>query len=199
MYRKKVSNAILVNLFAFIIVLFFSKSAMSEELKVTIETSKGKIVAKLYADEVPQTVANFVNLAQRGYYDGLSFHRVIADFMIQTGCPLGNGTGGPGYKFADEINPKLKHSGPGFLSMANAGPATNGSQFFITHVATPWLDGKHAVFGQVVEGQNIVDSIRQGDKMVKVSIQGDTAAVLNKAQANLTVWNEVLDKKFPKK
>ena len=107
------------------------------ELKVTIETNKGNIVAELYADKVPATVSNFVNLAQRGYYDGLSFHRVIPDFMIQTGDPRGDGTGGPGYKFADEIDASLKHTGPGVLSMANAGPNTNGSQFFITHVATP--------------------------------------------------------------
>ena len=172
---------------------------MAEGLTVTIETNKGTITAELYGEKVPVTVANFVNLAQRGYYDGISFHRVIPDFMIQTGDPLGNGTGGPGYKFADEIDRSLAHSGPGVLSMANAGPNTNGSQFFITHKATPWLDGKHAVFGKVTSGQDVVDSIAQGDKMVKVSISGDATAVLEKASAQLSSWNEVLDKKFPKK
>ena len=146
---------------------------MAEDLTVDIETTKGTISAKLYADKVPMTVANFVNLAQRGYYNGITFHRVIADFMVQTGDPLGTGTGGPGYTFADEIDRSLTHSGPGVLSMANAGPSTNGSQFFITHKETAWLDGKHAVFGQVVKGQDIVDAIRQGDKMVKVTVRGD--------------------------
>ena len=166
---------------------------------VKIETTKGTITAKLYADEVPVTVANFVNLAQRGFYDGITFHRVISDFMIQTGDPMGNGTGGPGYQFADEINPKLKHSGPGVLSMANAGPNTNGSQFFITHLPTPWLDGKHAVFGQVTSGQDVVNAIKQGDKMIKVTVEGDTAAVLEKSKDNIAKWNTVLDQRFPKK
>jgi peptidyl-prolyl cis-trans isomerase B (cyclophilin B) len=136
----------------------------------TIETSKGVIRAVLHADKVPKTVENFEKLAAKGFYDGLKFHRVIADFMIQTGCPLGTGTGGPGYKFADEFHGDLKHDGAGVLSMANAGPNTNGSQFFITHVATPWLDRKHSVFGQVVEGQEVVDAIQQGDKMIKVTV-----------------------------
>ncbi|MBW8884430.1 MAG: peptidylprolyl isomerase, partial [Planctomycetia bacterium] len=115
----------------------------------TIDTSRGTIKLKLHADKVPKTVENFEKLAKQGFYNGLKFHRVIENFMIQTGCPQGSGTGGPGYKFADEFDPSLKHSGPGMLSMANSGPNTNGSQFFITHVATPWLDGKHSVFGQV--------------------------------------------------
>jgi peptidyl-prolyl cis-trans isomerase B (cyclophilin B) len=136
----------------------------------TIETNKGKIRLRLEDDKVPKTVANFEKLAKDGFYDGLKFHRVIPDFMIQTGCPQGTGTGGPGYKFADEFHKELKHDGPGVLSMANAGPNTNGSQFFITHVATPWLDGKHSVFGRVLEGQDVVDKIQQGDKMVKVSV-----------------------------
>ena len=121
-------------------------------LKAVFETDKGVINVLLHDDLTPLTVANFVNLAQRGYYDGLKFHRVIADFMIQGGCPRGNGTGGPGYQFADEFVPSLKHDGPGVLSMANAGPGTNGSQFFITEIATPWLDGKHTVFGECKEG-----------------------------------------------
>lgn len=136
----------------------------------TIETDKGDIRLQLHEDEVPKTVGNFEKLAKDGFYDGLRFHRVIPDFMIQTGCPQGTGTGGPGYTFEDEFHDDLKHDGPGVLSMANAGPNTNGSQFFITHVATPWLDGKHSVFGKVLEGQNVVDSIQQGDRMKKVTI-----------------------------
>jgi peptidyl-prolyl cis-trans isomerase B (cyclophilin B) len=138
----------------------------------TIETNKGTIRLELFAEKTPKTVANFEKLAGEGFYDGLKFHRVIADFMIQTGCPQGTGTGGPGYKFADEFHPSLKHSGPGILSMANSGPNTNGSQFFITHIATPWLDGKHSVFGKVLDddSQAVVNGIRQGDKMTKVTV-----------------------------
>lgn len=182
------------------VAIYSAGVAMAESnISVKIETTKGTIEAKLYADEVPNTVANFVNLAKRGFYDGLTFHRVISDFMIQTGDPQGNGTGGPGYQFADEINPKLKHVGPGVLSMANAGPNTNGSQFFITHVPTPWLDGKHAVFGQVTSGQDVVNAIKQGDRMIKVTIEGDTAALLEKAKDSIAKWNTVLDQRFPKK
>jgi peptidyl-prolyl cis-trans isomerase B (cyclophilin B) len=137
----------------------------------TIETSRGTIKLKLHADKAPKTVANFEKLARQGFYNGLKFHRVIDNFMIQTGCPKGTGTGDPGYKFDDEFHPDLKHSGPGVLSMANAGPNTNGSQFFITHVATPWLDGKHSVFGQVLEGQSVVNVIKQGDVMKSVTIE----------------------------
>ncbi len=136
----------------------------------TIETSKGSIRLELFDDKAPKTCANFEKLASEGFYDGLKFHRVIENFMIQTGCPHGTGTGGPGYEFDDEFHEDLKHSGPGILSMANAGPNTNGSQFFITHVATPWLDGKHSVFGAVREGQDVVDRIEQGDEMIKVTI-----------------------------
>ncbi len=136
----------------------------------TITTNRGTIRVQLHADKAPKTVANFEKLAGQGFYDGLKFHRVIPDFMIQTGCPQGTGTGGPGYNFADEFHADLKHDGPGVLSMANAGPNTNGSQFFITHVATPWLDGKHSVFGRVIEGQDVVDAIKQGDKMEKVAV-----------------------------
>jgi len=127
--------------------------------KATIETTKGTIVIELYQDEAPKTVENFVKLAKQGFYDGVIFHRVIPGFMIQGGDPTGTGTGGPGYTFADEISPNLRHDGPGILSMANAGPNTNGSQFFITLAATPWLDGKHAIFGRVIEGQVIVEQI----------------------------------------
>ena len=140
----------------------------------TIQTSRGTIKLELFADKAPKTVANFEKLAKQGFYNGLKFHRVIADFMIQTGCPQGTGTGGPGYKFADEFHPDLKHKGPGALSMANAGPNTNGSQFFITHVATPHLDGKHSVFGQVTSGQEVVDAIQKGDVMEKVTVEDAT-------------------------
>jgi len=147
-----------------------------------METSKGTILLKLYYDKVPMTVCNFVGLAEgtkelgggskagTRYYDGLTFHRVIPDFMVQGGCPLGTGTGGPGYTFPDEIDPSLKHDAPGILSMANAGPGTNGSQFFITHVPTPWLDGKHTVFGYVISGQSVVDAIKQGDVIETLEI-----------------------------
>lgn len=128
-----------------------------------IETDKGAIVVDLHADLAPVTVNNFVFLARQGFYDGVIFHRVIANFMAQTGDPTGTGTGGPGYRFQDEFDQTLRHSGPGVLSMANAGPNTNGSQFFITHVATPWLDGKHSVFGQVVQGLDVLLSIPPRD------------------------------------
>lgn len=126
-------------------------------------TDKGDIKVALYADKTPQTVNNFVFLARKGFYDNTIFHRVIANFMVQGGDPTGTGRGGPGYRFNDEFHPKLKHHGPGVLSMANAGPNTNGSQFFITHVATPWLDGKHSVFGQVIEGLDVLFSIPERD------------------------------------
>ena len=142
----------------------------------TIVTNRGTICLKLHADKAPKTVENFEKLAAKGFYNGLKFHRVIADFMIQTGCPQGTGTGGPGYTFKDEFHKDLKHTGPGVLSMANAGPNTNGSQFFITHVATPWLDGKHSVFGQVTEGQNVVSSIKQGDVMQQVTVADEPDA-----------------------
>lgn len=136
----------------------------------TFETTKGNIRLELFDDKTPKTVANFEKLAAKGFYDGLSFHRVIPDFMIQGGCPQGTGTGGPGYTFEDEFHPELTHDGPGILSMANAGPNTNGSQFFITHVACPHLDGKHSVFGRVIEGQEIVDAIEKGDKIEKLTV-----------------------------
>lgn len=138
----------------------------------TIETNKGTIRIQLHDDKTPKTVANFEKLAGEGFYNGLKFHRVIADFMIQGGCPQGTGTGGPGYKFADEFHADLKHDAPGVLSMANSGPNTNGSQFFITHVPTPWLDRKHSVFGKVMDkaSQDVVNAIRVGDVMKTVTI-----------------------------
>ena len=156
------------------------ESEYPDGLYAVFKTSKGDIICKLEFEKVPLTVCNFVGLAQGSlktnkpegirFYDGLIFHRVIADFMIQGGCPLGKGYGDPGYKFPDEFDRSLKHSGPGILSMANSGPNTNGSQFFITHKATPHLDGGHAVFGEVVKGQDVVDKIRQGDKIEKIVI-----------------------------
>ncbi len=144
--------------------------AMTEPLpQATIQTNKGAIVLELAEDDAPNTVANFINLAEKGFYDGLTFHRVIADFMVQGGCPDGTGTGGPGYVIADELSPRLRHT-RGVISMANAGPNTGGSQFFITHVPCPHLDGKHAVFGTVTSGMEVVDTIQKGDKIVKVTI-----------------------------
>ena len=175
---------------------------LPEGLYAKITTNKGDILIKLEHEKTPGTVANFVALAEgnhpdvndsykdKKYYDGLTFHRVIDNFMIQGGDPTGSGAGGPGYKFDDEIHPDLKHDSAGILSMANAGPGTNGSQFFITHEATPWLDGKHTVFGKVVEGQDIVNSIAQGDKIEKVEIirVGDKAKAFN-APEEFTKFN----------
>jgi peptidyl-prolyl cis-trans isomerase B (cyclophilin B) len=165
-------------------------------LAATIHTSKGDIHLRLLPDDAPTTVANFVNLSQRGFYDGLKFHRVIADFMIQGGCPRGTGTGGPGYKFEDECTPTLKHDKPGKLSMANAGPGTNGSQFFITHVPTPWLDGKHTIFGEVVgpADQAVVNAIKQGDTISSIDIEGDTTALFAQMADDIERWNKVLDR-----
>jgi peptidyl-prolyl cis-trans isomerase B (cyclophilin B) len=166
-------------------------------INVTFTTNRGPIHLRLHEDKAPVTVANFVNLAKRGYYDGLSFHRVIADFMVQGGCPEGSGRGGPGYKFEDEFNASLRHDKPGVLSMANAGPRTNGSQFFITHGPTPWLDGKHSVFGEVVDAadMNVVNTIEQGDVIEKVTVEGDVDALLTAQSDRVKEWNAVLDQR----
>ncbi|NRR92213.1 peptidylprolyl isomerase [Winogradskyella undariae] len=169
---------------------------MQDGLYAKFNTSKGEILVNLEFEKAPGTVGNFVALAEGNlensvkpqgtpYYDGLKFHRVIPDFMIQGGCPQGTGTGNPGYKFDDEFHPDLRHSGPGVLAMANSGPGTNGSQFYITHVATDWLDGKHTVFGNVVEGQDIVDAIAQGDTIDSLEIvrQGEAAEKFNAIEA----------------
>ena len=160
---------------------------LPEGMYARIETTRGVITCRLEFEKTPLTVCNFAGLAEgklettvragQPFYDGLTFHRVIADFMIQGGCPRGNGTGGPGYAFQNEIVDSLRHDKAGILAMANAGPDTNGSQFYITHQATPWLDGRHTVFGHVVEGQDVVDAIRQGDTMEQVTILriGETA------------------------
>jgi len=162
-------------------------------LTATIKTNKGDIHLNLHAEQTPLTVANFVNLAKRGFYKGIQFHRVIDDFMIQAGCPQGTGTGGPGYQFADEIVDDLKHNKPGILSMANAGPGTNGSQFFITHIETPWLDGNHTVFGEVISGddQATVNMIEQSDHIIDIEINGDESP-LNDHSEQVSEWNDVL-------
>ncbi len=172
-----------------------------QDLTAVFKTSKGTICLALFADQTPYTVANFTNLVKRGFYDGLKFHRVINDFMVQGGCPQGTGTGGPGYRFDDEFVSSLRHDRPGVFSMANAGPGTNGSQFFITHVPTPWLDGKHSVFGAVKSDadMDVVNSIVMGDEIVSVTIEGDTDALFEKCADKIAKWNTVLDKEYPAK
>ena len=164
------------------------------DIRIVVKTDKGDIEGVIYASKVPMTAANFLNLAKRGFYDGLTFHRVIPDFMIQGGDPQGTGRGGPGYQFADEFDKSLRHSGPGIFSMANAGPGTNGSQFFITHVATPWLDGKHSVFGTVTKGMNTVNTTAKGDKILKIEVLDPTDALFSAQAENLAKWNAVLKK-----
>ena len=163
-------------------------------MQAHIKTNKGTIKLNLFYNKTPITVSNFVNLANRGYYNNLSFHRVINDFMVQGGCPIGTGTGGPGYNFSDEFHPELRHDQPGVLSMANAGPGTNGSQFFITHVETPWLDNNHTVFGKVIDNddQDIVNSIVQNDMIESIEIIGDLKSDEN-IDNLLASWNKILD------
>mgnify|MGYP001460349918 CR=1 FL=1 len=164
-------------------------------MEAHINTNKGTIKLNLFYDLVPVTVSNFVNLANRGYYNNLKFHRVIDDFMVQTGCPLGTGTGGPGYDFEDEFHPSLKHDKPGVLSMANSGPGTNGSQFFITHLETPWLDNHHSVFGLVTDNdsQDIINNICQDDTISSIDIIGDLESN-DPIDARISEWNSILDR-----
>ena len=173
--------------------------AQSEEsmkdIRIIVKTDKGDIEGVLYPGKAPVTVANFLNLAKRGYYNGLTFHRVIPDFMIQGGDPTGTGSGGPGYRFEDECTPELKHDKPGIFSMANAGPGTNGSQFFVTHVPTPWLDGKHTVFGSVTKGQDIVNAVAAGDKIKSIEILDPTDELFAAQSKRLEEWNAILDKR----
>lgn len=166
------------------------------DIRIVMHTSKGDIHATMYASKAPTTVANFLNIASKGFYNGLTFHRVIPDFMIQGGDPTGTGMGGPGYKFADEFASELKFNRPGLFAMANAGPNTNGSQFFITHVPTPWLDGKHAIFGTVdsQKDQEVVNAIKQGDKIMSVDILDSSEALFATQSAKIALWNKSLSK-----
>lgn len=179
------------------------------DIKLTLHTSKGNIDATFFADKVPMTCANFLNLAKRGYYDGVAFHRVIDQFMIQGGDPTESGRGGPGYKFADEFDPELKHDKAGIFSMANAGPGTNGSQFFITMAPTPFLNNRHTVFGEVTGGLDLVNKIigkvntgepgckadGTGDAITSITIHDDTTELFKSQQDNLEHWNSILDKR----
>ncbi len=164
------------------------------DIRIILHTSRGDLEGTIFASKVPMTAANFLNLAKTGFYNGVKFHRVIKDFMIQGGDPTGTGSGGPGYRFGDEIHPSLKHTKPGLFSMANAGPGTNGSQFFVTHVPCAWLDGKHAVFGEVTKGQDIVNAIAQGDKITTIDILDSTDDLFAAQKANLDKWNAALAK-----
>ncbi len=177
------------------------------DIKITVHTTAGDIEATIYASKAPITSANFLNLARRGYYDNVAFHRVIDGFMLQGGDPTESGRGGPGYKFADEFHPDLRHRAPGVFSMANAGPNTNGSQFFITTTATPFLDNRHAVFGQVTDGLDVTGKITgklntgepgckhdgTGDKITSITIHDETAELFDTQKDNLDHWNQILD------
>ena len=171
------------------------EAIQANDLTAVITTTKGDIEVTLFPAEAPLTVANFVNLAQRGYYDGLRFHRVIANFMIQGGDPTGTGSGGPGYRFADEFSPSRRHDSAGTLSMANSGPSTNGSQFFITHGPTPHLDDIHSIFGKVASGQDVVDAIAQDDVMTTIVIEGDPSSLLAAQREQVDEWNTILDRR----
>jgi len=178
------------------------------DIKITLHTTAGDIEATMYASKTPLTCANFLNLAKRGYYNGVAFHRVIDGFMLQGGDPTETGRGGPGYKFADEFHPELRHAAPGVFSMANAGPGTNGSQFFITHVPTPFLNNRHSVFGQVTNGMDVVMKITgknntgeqgckhngTGDKITSITIHDGTTALFESQKDQLEHWNSILDK-----
>jgi peptidyl-prolyl cis-trans isomerase B (cyclophilin B) len=165
-----------------------------QDIRIKLKTDKGVIELTLFASKTPITVANFLNLASKNYYDGLKFHRVIDNFMVQGGDPSGTGAGGPGYKFEDEFLSELKFDKPGLLAMANAGPRTNGSQFFITHVPTTWLNNKHTIFGEVTKGQDIVDAVTQGDKIQGIEILDSTDELFAAQAANISKWNSSLKK-----
>lgn len=167
-----------------------------QDINIIIKTSKGDIDLVIFASKVPLTAASFLNLAKHGFYNGVTFHRVINNFMVQGGDPTGTGSGGPGYKFEDEIDPTLKHSKPGILSMANAGPGTNGSQFFITHLATPHLDGKHTVFGEVKakKDQDVVNAIVKGDKIESITIKDSADELFTSQKDRIEQWNKTLRK-----
>jgi peptidyl-prolyl cis-trans isomerase B (cyclophilin B) len=186
----------LFSLFAVTLLLPTATNAADmTDIRIVLKTSKGEIEGILFASKTPVTVANFLNLARRGYYDGVPFHRVIADFMIQGGDPTGTGRGGPGYTFENECRPDLKHDKPGVFSMANTGqPVSNGSQFFVTHVATPWLDGKHTVFGQVTKGQDVVNAIKQGDKIEKIEVLDSPDALFEEEKTRIAAWDAALKK-----
>ena len=188
-------TTILLAIFALAI---FTLPAQGEEsmqdIRIIVKTDKGDIEGVLYPSKAPVTVANFLNLAKRGYYNGITFHRVIPNFMVQGGDPTGTGSGGPGYRFEDECTPELKHDKPGIFSMANAGPGTTGSQFFITHVPTPHLDGKHTVYGSVTTGQDVVNAIAGGDKITSIEILDPTDELFTAESKRLAEWNAVLDK-----
>ncbi|MEX1197423.1 MAG: peptidylprolyl isomerase [Pseudohongiellaceae bacterium] len=183
----------------FLLLLFLllvsARPALAQDVSALIETNRGEVHVELNAQAAPTTVANFVNLATRGFYDGLTWHRVEPRFMIQGGDPEGSGRGGPGYQFTGEI--RLRHSRPGTLSMANSGPGTDGSQFFITHVPTPHLNGLHSVFGQVTQGQDVVNRIGRGDTIERITVSGDVEAVLERRRDRVAEWNAVLDEEFP--
>ena len=174
--------------------LIFAQVRDPAKLYAIIATNSGTMEFVLYPEVAPVTVSNFVNLATRGFYDGLAFHRVVKDFMIQGGDPAGNGSGGPGYEFEDEIVMRLNQEG--ILAMANAGPATNGSQFFITHLATPHLNGAHTVFGLITSGKEVIRKIRMGDVMTSITIEGDAMPLLTRHAAQVAEWNKILDEKF---
>ncbi|MFV1994557.1 MAG: peptidylprolyl isomerase [Verrucomicrobiales bacterium] len=165
---------------------------MSSDIRIKLKTDKGAIEGRIFAGEVPVTAASFLNLASRGYYDGITFHRVIPNFMIQGGDPTGTGSGGPGYKFEDEFKPHLKHDKAGIFSMANAGPGTNGSQFFVTHLPTPHLDNHHTVFGDVTSGTEVVDSISKGDKITGIEILDSWEELFESQKDRIAEWNAAL-------
>lgn len=178
-----------------IVIATAANAGFAQRLIAVIDTSKGEIRVELNARAAPTTVANFVNLAQRGFYNGLTFHRIERNFMAQGGDPLGTGSGGPGYQFRGEI--VLKHNQPGIISMANSGPGTDGSQFFLTHLATPHLDGLHSVFGKVVAGLPVVYELRRRDVINSILIEGDASSLFERRKTQLEQWNQLLDQNFP--